>query len=129
MNRMFESFQARILVSASIIALLFTLLVHGISAGIGDSIIFIIVFGLSSLISIFDVNCTIMGGCTIFSWLKTIFLLLSFISIIFVYSKLSKLEKTVTPPVKEAPVVKPPSENRTYEPKKSTLEQFYNLLK
>jgi hypothetical protein len=126
---MFESLQARILISTSIIALLFTLLIHGISSGVANSIIFIIVFGLSALISIFDVNCTIMGGCTIFSWFKTVLLLMSFISIIFVYSKLNKIEKTVTPPIKENPVVKPVSENRTYEPKKTTLENFYGLLK
>jgi len=128
---MFESFQSRILGSISIIILLFTLLIHGVSMGLGSSILFIIMFGISSLIAIFDIHCTLAGGCTIFSWIKTVLLLLSFISLVFVYKNIPA-EKTKEEQQKKdesVPVVYIKEPTRKFEQNKNTLEQFYNLLK
>ena len=125
---MFESFQSRILGSISIIILLFTLLIHGVSMGLGSSILFIIMFGISSLVAIFDIHCTLAGGCTIFSWIKTVLLLLSFISLIFVYKNVPKDDKKAEKK-EEAPVVYIKEPTRKFEQNQNTLEQFYNLLK
>jgi len=125
---MFESFQSRILGSISIIVLLFTLLIHGVYMGLGSSILFIIMFGISSLIAIFDIHCTLAGGCTIFSWIKTVLLLMSFISLIFVYKYIPKEDKK-SEKNEETPIVYIKEPTRQFEQNKNTLEQFYNLLK
>jgi hypothetical protein len=125
---MFESLQSRVLGSVSIIALLFTLLINGVRMGFGGSILFIIMFGISSLIAIFDIHCTLAGGCTIFSWIKTVLLLLSFISLIYIYKEMPK-EEPNKKKEEEKPVVYIKEPTRKFEQDKNTLEQFYNLLK
>ena len=52
---MFESTQSRILSSVSILVLLLGLLVNGLYMGLGNSILFIVAFSISTLISIFDI--------------------------------------------------------------------------
>ncbi len=100
--------------------------------GLGNSIIFIITFCIGTLISIFDINCTINGGCTIFSWIKTIILLISLILLTVSYGKIlgdiNKNEQELLKK-KEVPHVKIVEPTRIFDETTNTLENFYNLLK
>jgi hypothetical protein len=129
---MFESTQSRILSSISILVLLLGLLVNGLYMGLGSSILFIIVFSIGTLISIFDINCTINGGCTIFSWIKTIILLISLILLTVSYGKILgdlNLKEKENNKKKEIPYIKVVEPTRIFDESKNTLEEFYNLLK
>ena len=131
---MFETTQSRILSSVSILVLLLGLLVNGLYMGLGNSIIFIITFSIGTLISIFDINCTINGGCNIFSWIKTILLLISLILLTVSYGHLLKEynkldEEKNKKNKKEIPYVKIVEPTRIFDESKNTLENFYNLLK
>jgi hypothetical protein len=129
---MFETTQSRILSSVSILVLLLGLLINGLYMGLGNSIIFIITFCIGTLISIFDINCTINGGCTIFSWIKTIILLISLILLTVSYGKIlgdiNKNEQELLKK-KEVPHVKIVEPTRIFDETTNTLENFYNLLK
>lgn len=70
---MFETWQKQawiILITYLILDIILAVLL--IKKGkIGYAIIIFIIFTLNSLLLAFDVNCTVDGNCTIWSWIKT----------------------------------------------------------
>jgi protein-S-isoprenylcysteine O-methyltransferase Ste14 len=84
---MLESIQAKIVFGVSLISLTISAFAAGKSKGAVVAIGLTFVSGLLVLLSVFDVNCTVIGTCDIWGWVKTAFIVLTTLSVIVISVK------------------------------------------
>lgn len=72
----FDTIPAVVIAIASLIVLLFAIIVISVKRGWSIwTFWFIVYFILASLLTVYDINCLILGTCDVWSWLKSIFIL------------------------------------------------------
>ena len=88
--------------------ILSALLVLGITVAvatksIGFAILALILMTPGYLLSVFDINCTAAGECHIWSWIKTVFLVLSYLMMLTLAVTAASAKKTVAAAEPAAP--------------------------
>ena len=83
--------------------ILSALLVLGITVAvatksIGFAILALILMTPGYLLSVFDINCTAAGECHIWSWIKTVFLVLSYLMMLTLAVTAASAKKTEPAP-------------------------------
>lgn len=80
---MFESTQAVVSAVFSFIAVAISAFSVGLSSGAGVTIFTTFIAVLLTFLWVFDVNCTVVGNCGIFGWIKAVLLSLAAFGIIW----------------------------------------------
>ncbi len=101
---MIETLQAKILGGTALLLLILSFVAAIRNGSIVAAVVGFLFGALIMLLQIFDVNCTILGGCNIWGWIKTMLveflLLISIVTIILALAQKKKdtnTKDTATP--------------------------------
>lgn len=81
---MLESAAAKTLAIIGTIAIVLLTVMSGINDGAISALSVALIFSLTLLITVFDVDCVIIGSCNIWGWVKTVLTLLMLILILVI---------------------------------------------
>lgn len=98
---MFESTQALVSAVFTFIAVAISAFSVGLSSGAAVTIFSTFIAVLLAFLWVFDVNCTAVGNCGIFSWIKAVLLCLTAFGII--WASIVSIYRHYNPPAPEAP--------------------------
>jgi len=95
---MFESAVAKtVAILAALLILAITVTV-GTKSGVGLAVLALVFMIPGYLLSVFDINCTAVGECHIWSWIKTVFAVLSYVMLLTIAVSASVVKKTAAEP-------------------------------
>jgi hypothetical protein len=79
---MFESAVAKTVAILAALLILAITATIGTKSGVGLAVLAFIFMIPGYLLSVFDINCTAVGECHIWSWIKTVFAVLSYVMLL-----------------------------------------------
>ena len=105
---MFESAVAKtVAILAALLILAITVTV-GTKSGVGLAVLALVFMIPGYLLSVFDINCTAVGECHIWSWIKTVFAVLSYVMLLTIAVSASvAAKKTAAEPAAAAATTAP----------------------
>jgi hypothetical protein len=99
---MFESAVAKTVAILAALLILAITATIGTKSGVGLAVLALIFMIPGYLLSVFDINCTAVGECHIWSWIKTVFAVLSYVMLLTIAVTAAAAKKTAEEPAAAA---------------------------
>jgi len=104
---MFESAVAKTVAILAALLILAITATIGTKSGVGLAVLAFIFMIPGYLLSVFDINCTAVGECHIWSWIKTVFAVLSYVMLLTIAVTAAAAKKTAEEPAAAAATTAP----------------------
>ena len=104
---MFESAVAKTVAILAALLILAITATIGTKSGVGLAVLALVFMIPGYLLSVFDINCTAVGECHIWSWIKTVFAVLSYVMLLTIAVTAAAAKKTAEEPAAAAATTAP----------------------
>jgi hypothetical protein len=110
---MFESAVAKTVAILAALLILAITATIGTKSGVGLAVLSLVFMIPGYLLSVFDINCTAVGECHIWSWIKTVFAVLSYVMLLTIAVTAAAAKKTAEEPAAAAATTTAPATTTT----------------